>query len=89
MALGAERAQVRWLVMREILLMVTIGVAIGIPAVLAGSKLISNMLFGLKGANAVTLLAAVGTLLLVAAIAGYVPSQRASRIEPMVALRYE
>lgn len=89
MALGAERAQVRWLVMREILFLVAIGVAIGIPAVLASSKLISNMLFGLKGADAATLLAAVAMLLLVAAIAGYVPSQRASRIEPMVALRYE
>ncbi len=89
MALGAERSQVRWLVMREILLLVAIGVAIGVPAVLAGSKLISNMLFGLKGADPATLFAAVGLLLLVAAIAGYVPSQRASRIEPMVALRYE
>jgi predicted permease len=89
MALGAERAQVRWLVMREILLLVAVGVAIGVPAVLAGSKLISNMLFGLKGADAATLLAAVAMLLLVAAIAGYLPSQRASRIEPMVALRYE
>lgn len=89
MALGAERSHVRWLIMHEILLLVAIGVAIGIPAVLAGSKLISNMLFGLKGTDPLTLLAAVGLLLLVAAIAGYLPSQRASRIEPMVALRYE
>jgi predicted permease len=89
MALGAERAQVRWLVMRDILLLVAIGVAIGIPAVLAGSKLIANMLYGLKGADAATLLAAITMLLLVAAIAGYLPSQRASRIEPMAALRYE
>jgi predicted permease len=89
MALGAERSHVRWLIMREILLLVAIGVAIGVPAVLVGSRLISSMLFGLKGTNPATLLAAVGLLLLVAAIAGYLPSQRASRIEPMVALRYE
>ncbi|HZY64002.1 MAG TPA: ABC transporter permease [Edaphobacter sp.] len=89
MALGAERTQVRWMIMREILVLVAIGIAIGIPAVLATNRLISNMLFGLKGSDPLTLFAAVAMLLAVAAIAGYLPSQRASRIEPMVALRYE
>ncbi len=46
MALGAERSNVRWLVMREILLLVAIGVAIGVPVTLAGSRLVTNLLFG-------------------------------------------
>jgi ABC-type antimicrobial peptide transport system permease subunit len=78
MALGAERAHVRWMVMREILLLVALGIAIGVPAALAGNKLISNMLFGLRPADPVTLLAAVGVLLIVAVIAGYLPARRAS-----------
>jgi predicted permease len=89
MALGAERSHVRWMVMREILLLVALGIAIGVPAALAGNKLISNMLFGLRPADPVSLLAAVGVLLVVAAIAGYLPARRASLVDPVVALRCE
>jgi predicted permease len=89
MALGAERSDVRWLVMREILLLVIVGVGIGVPAALAGNRLISNMLFGLRPADPVSLIAAVGTLVVVAVMAGYLPARRASRVEPIVALRYE
>jgi ABC-type antimicrobial peptide transport system permease subunit len=89
MALGAARANVRWLVMREILFMVAIGVAIGIPAVLAGDRLVANMLFGVKSTDPVSLLTAVALLLTVAVFAGYFPARRASRVDPMEALRYE
>jgi ABC-type antimicrobial peptide transport system permease subunit len=89
MALGAERSTVRWLVMREVLVLVAIGVVAGVPAALAGSRLISNMLFGLRGTDPVSMLVAVGAMLAVAMLAGYLPARRASRIEPMVALRYE
>jgi len=89
MALGAKRSHVRWMVMREILLLVALGIAIGVPAALAGNRLISNMLFGLRPADPVSLLAAVGVLLVVAAIAGYLPARRASLVDPMVALRCE
>jgi len=89
MALGAERSHVRWLVMREILFLVALGVVIGVPAALAGNRLISNMLFGLLPADPISLIAAVGALLLVAAIAGYLPARRASLVDPMVALRCE
>jgi ABC-type antimicrobial peptide transport system permease subunit len=61
MALGAERSHVRWLVMREILLLVAVGIAIGVPAALAGNRLISNMLFGVGPADPLSLLAAVVT----------------------------
>ncbi len=89
MALGAARSNVSWLVMREILLLVAIGIAIGVPVALAGDRLVSNMLFGLKGTDPLSLTAAVVLLVVVASTAGYLPAKRASRIDPMEALRYE
>jgi predicted permease len=89
MALGAERMHVRWLVMREVLLLVAVGVAIGAPAALLSSKLVASMLFGLHGNDPSSLLTAVVVMLSIAALAGYLPARRASRIDPMVALRYE
>jgi predicted permease len=88
-ALGAERSDVRWMVMREILLLVALGIAIGVPVAVAGNRLISNMLFGLQPADPVSLIVAVGAMFIVAIIAGYLPARRASLVEPMVALRYE
>ena len=89
MALGAARSNVRWLVMREILLLVSIGIAIGIPMTLLGTHLIQNMLYGLHGTDPLSLIASVILLLAVAVLAGYFPAQRASKVDPMVALRYE
>jgi predicted permease len=89
MALGAARANVRWLVLREVLILVAIGIAIGAPAALLSSRLVASMLFGLHGNDPVTLLTAVFVMLLIAALAGYLPASRASRVDPMVALRYE
>lgn len=89
MALGAARSNVSWLVMREILLMVAIGIAIGIPVAVAGDRLVANMVFGIKGTDPLSLAAAVVILVLVASTSGYLPAKRASRIDPMKALRYE
>jgi ABC-type antimicrobial peptide transport system permease subunit len=80
---------VRWRVMREVLLLTAVGVAIGVPAALLSSRLVASMLFGLHGNDPITLLAAVFVMLLIAALAGYLPARRASRVDPMVALRYE
>jgi predicted permease len=88
-AIGASRANVRWLVMREIVLLVTIGIAVGVPATLAGSRVVANMLFGMYGTSWWSLAGSVAGLLFVALIAGYLPAKRASRVDPMVALRYE
>jgi ABC-type antimicrobial peptide transport system permease subunit len=88
MALGAVRSNLLWMVMREIIWLVTIGVAIGIPAALAGDRLVANMLFGV-GTDPAALLTAVALLLVVALSAGYLPARRASRVDPMDALRCE
>ena len=89
MALGAGRSSVLWLVLREILILVTSGVAIGVAVAWAGDRLVSNLLFGLKPSDPVTLMSATVVLLMVAAIAGYWPARRASLVNPIVALRCE
>ena len=61
------------------IVLVAVGVAIGVPMALAGEHLIPNMLFGLRGTNPWSLLTAIGLLLSVAILAGYMPARRASR----------
>jgi len=89
MALGAARFDTGWLVLREIFLLVTTGIVIGIPITLAGNRLVTNMLYGFQGTDPASLAGAVILLLVVAVFAGYFPARRASRVDPMVALRYE
>jgi predicted permease len=89
MALGAEPENVLWQVLRETLVLVLIGIAIGVPAALAGTRLVRSMLFGLGFADPVVVVLAAALLALVAALAGFLPARRASRVDPMVALRYE
>jgi predicted permease len=89
MALGAGRSSVSWLVMREILLLVCIGVAIGVPVTLGCSRLVSSMIFGITATDAASITGAVLALLLVGLLAGWLPARRASHVEPVVALRYE
>jgi predicted permease len=89
MALGAGRNDVLWLALRESLLLVVIGVAIGLPAVIGAGKLIASLLFGLTPADPAALALATVLMFVVAAVAGYVPALRAARTDPMVALRYE
>ena len=89
MALGAERHKILGMIMREILVMVALGVAIGIPAALAATRVISNMLYGLKPNDPLTMIVSTSFMITVAAIAGYLPALRASSVDPMLTLRYE
>ena len=89
MALGARGGNIAWMILRETLLLVVIGLAIGIPTALLAAKFISSQLFGLRPADPVALIGAAVVLTLVALLAGYVPARRASRVNPLKALRYE
>jgi ABC-type antimicrobial peptide transport system permease subunit len=89
MALGARRGDVLGLVLREGMVLVAIGLLVGIPLALASTRLLSSFLFGLKNTDPLSLIAVILLLGMVAAIAGFIPARRASRIDPMVALRYE
>jgi predicted permease len=89
MALGARRAQVVWMVLREVLALAAIGVAISVPAAFAASRLVQSYLFGMKPNDPLALAAAVLTLVGAAVLAGFIPARTASRIEPMAALRHE
>jgi predicted permease len=89
MALGAQRRDVVGLVMRETMLLVVIGVIIGLIAALGATRLIESRLYGLKPNDPLTIALAGLLLLTVAAIAGYLPALRASRVDPMLALRHD
>jgi ABC-type antimicrobial peptide transport system permease subunit len=89
MALGARAGVVLWMVMREILLLVLIGIIIGLPASFAATQLISSMLFGLTPTDPITIAFATLFMIAIASFAGYLPAKRASLVDPMVALRYE
>jgi len=89
MAMGAQREAVLGLVLRESLLLVAAGVAMGIAVSLGAGRLISSQLFGIEPTEPTTLLVAVATLVVTSAAAGYLPARRATRVDPMVALRYE
>jgi ABC-type antimicrobial peptide transport system permease subunit len=89
MALGARRSSVLWLILREILVLVVVGVMIGAPIALAGNRLVVKLLYGLSPADPLSLAAAIGLLSVIALFAGYLPARRASLVEPTVALRCE
>jgi len=89
MALGARRGTVVKMILRQVFALAAMGLIIGIPAALGASKLVSSFLFGIKPNDPLAITAAVIILLAAAILAGYAPARRASRIDPMVALRHE
>jgi len=89
MALGAERTSVLWLVLRETLWMIAIGAAIGLPVAFATTRLVRSFLFGLTPQDPLSIGLATIALAMVTGLAGFIPARRATRVDPMVALRYE
>ena len=89
LALGAEPGGVIWLVMKEVLLLLAIGLAIGVPAAMALGRLVASQLYGIEARDPWTATATLILLTLVSAAAGLIPAHRASRIDPILALRYE
>ncbi|MGH9204103.1 MAG: FtsX-like permease family protein, partial [Vicinamibacterales bacterium] len=88
-ALGAQRGAVVWMVLREVFVLAAAGFAISVPTALGASKFVESFLFGVKPNDAPALLLAVAILLTAALLAGYVPARKASRIDPMTAVRHE
>jgi predicted permease len=89
MALGARRLDVVRMILRESILLVAAGVAAGLTAALASSRLIAALLYGLQPTDPATIGLAVLVLVAVSALAGYLPAHWAARVDPMVALRSE
>ena len=89
MALGAERRQMAWMVVRQSVILVLAGLTLGIPASLYAGRYLESVLFGLQPTEIRALATAATVLLMVAVGAAYIPARRASRIDPLVALRTE
>ena len=89
MALGAERGSVLWLVMKEVTLLAGVGIAVALPVAYGLGRTVSSQLYGVAPADLAVLAGGTFLLAAVAALAGYVPALRASRVDPLVALRYE
>jgi ABC-type antimicrobial peptide transport system permease subunit len=87
MALGAERRTVGWMVLRQSLVLVAAGLAIGVPAALMSTQMVESLLFGLSASDPTVLVVAALILTIVSAVAAYVPARRAARVNPVVALR--
>jgi len=75
--------------LREALLLVGAGVVLGLPVIVGVTRLAASLLFGLTPTDPISLIFAVLLMLAVAMLAGYLPSRRATRVDPLVALRYE
>ena len=88
-ALGARPSSVVQLMVREAVLLVAAGLAMGLVALIPAARLIQAMLFGVTAADPVTIASAAAAMLSAALLAAYLPARRASRVDPMAALRYE
>ncbi|HXT18888.1 MAG TPA: ABC transporter permease [Gemmatimonadaceae bacterium] len=86
-ALGASGASVHWLVVRQGLVLTAIGILVGVPAALAATRLLQSFVFGVTVRDPATFVIVAGLLAVVAIVAGYIPARRATRIDPLEALR--
>lgn len=89
MALGALARDVLWIVMQEVLILLSVGIVIGLPLAILGLQLVKSQLYGLTPYDPATISLAVLGIVIVAALSGYLPARRATRVDPVTSLRYE
>ena len=89
MALGARRESVLWLVLKETAILVILGTAIGVPAALGLTRFVQTFMYGLTPQDPLSIATGVAVLFAITALAGYLPARRATKVDPLVALRYE
>ena len=89
MALGARPGSILWLVMRDVLLVLAVGVTVGLAGALVTARVLRQLLFGLEPHDPATIASAIALLSAMAALAGYLPARRATRVDPIIALRSE
>jgi predicted permease len=89
MALGAQRRMVVWMVLRDVLVLAVVGLAISLPVAMASSKMLESLLFEVRPGDPRAMVPAVAILVIAALAAGYLPARKASRIDPMTAVRHE
>jgi predicted lysophospholipase L1 biosynthesis ABC-type transport system permease subunit len=87
MALGAKKSEVVWMFLRESLIVAAAGIIVGLPLAYAGSRLLATLLFGLAPADPLSFAAALTSIVLVTVASSFIPAQRASSVDPMIALR--
>jgi ABC-type antimicrobial peptide transport system permease subunit len=88
-ALGAQRGVILWMVLREALVLAVVGVASGIACAIAAARWIASMLYGITPYDAATLVGVSFVLVMVAAVAAFLPAYRSARVDPMIALRQD
>jgi len=89
MALGATQQNVAWMILREILGMLAVGLCVGLIAAYGIGRVVESLLFGVKAGDPIVFIISAGLLVAVALLAGWLPSRKAANVDPMVALRYE
>jgi ABC-type antimicrobial peptide transport system permease subunit len=89
LALGAQRSQVLWLVLRQVLTLAAAGLALGLPLAWAAGPLVGSYLFGVPSRDLLTMVLAGMVLTLVTLVAGWLPARPAARLDPLAALRVE
>jgi len=89
MALGAQRRQVLWMVLRESLVVTLAGAVIGLPLALVGARLLGSILYGVRPTDVLSIGVALIAVCALTVAASLVPARRAAKVDPMVALRYE
>ena len=89
MALGASRANVLTLVLKQGVMLIAIGLVLGLAGAFAATRFLAALLFGVRATDPSSFLGVSALLLLVGLLASYLPARRATKVDPMVALRYE